>query len=390
MNQDLELRKFVCPEIITGIDARFLAGKYCSYFGAKKPLIVTDDTIKTLPWFTQTVQTLKEKFEDVEVFSKVSSNPRDYEVHEGKNLFNQKKCDIIIAIGGGSPIDCAKGISILAANGGSILDYEGVDMIKHAGPPLICIPSTSGASADVSQFAIICDSKKKLKIAIISKKVVPDIALLDPVPLLTMNPYLTACTSMDALTHAIEAYVSNGHSYLTNVHAEKAIKLIYDNIEASIQNNRTVETMFSLMMGSLHAGLAFSNASLGAVHALAHSLGGLTDAPHGECNSILLEHVIDFNFSSSEEQYTHIASFMRVPVQSLSKEEIKKELKQKISTLREMLHIPSFMIIDNLNKELIDELAQRALQDPCLLTNPIPYNDKMVREIYERILRQEK
>ena len=113
---------------------------------------------------------------------------------------------VLIAVGGGSPIDCAKGIGIVAVNGGNILDYEGVDEIKLPGPPLICIPSTSGASADVSQFAIICDTENQLKKAIISKKVVPELALIDPVPLMTMDPYLTACTGMDALTHAIEAY----------------------------------------------------------------------------------------------------------------------------------------------------------------------------------------
>ena len=136
MKQNLELRKFVCPEIITGIDARFLAGRYLSNFGAKRPLIVTDSTVKQMSWFEQTVEAMQGVCSRIEIFSNISSNPRDQEVHEGERIFREKKCDILIAVGGGSPIDCAKGISILAANGGSILDYEGVDMIHSDGPQI--------------------------------------------------------------------------------------------------------------------------------------------------------------------------------------------------------------------------------------------------------------
>ena len=219
MDFTMELRKFVAPEIITGIDARLMIGRYLTHFAAKRPMVVTDDNLLEFPWFLDILQSIKDCLPEYVIFSNVSSNPRDYEVMEGAEIFVANKCDLIIAIGGGSPIDCAKGISIVSTNGGHILDYEGVDEINLPGPPLICIPTTSGASADVSQFAIICDSESKVKKAIISKKVVPDLALLDAIPLLTMDPYLTACTGMDALTHAIEAYVSNAHSHLANVNA---------------------------------------------------------------------------------------------------------------------------------------------------------------------------
>lgn len=388
MKRNTELRKFVSPEIITGTDARLLAGRYMSHFSAVKPLVVTDNHVKKLPWFVEIIQSLQDVCPDIEIFSNVSSNPRDNEVHEGAEYFLAKKCDILLAIGGGSAIDCAKGISIIVTNNGNILDYEGVDMIKNPGPPLICIPSTAGASADVSQFAIICDQKKKLKIAIISKKVVPDVALIDPVPLLTMDPYLTACTGMDALTHAIEAYVSNAYSDLTDVHAEEAISLIYESIEAAVQKERTMETMYSMMLGSLNAGLAFSNASLGAVHALAHSLGGLLDSPHGECNSIILEHIVDLNFSSAPEKYSRIAFLMGVP-ENQSAEKIKTSLMKKISDLRETLGIPAVKVIPELTDHLVSELATRALQDPCLLTNPRVITLDAIKEVYERILKQQ-
>ena len=179
------------------------------------------------------------------------------------------------------------------------------DQIRLPGPPLICIPSTAGTAAEVSQFAIILDSKIHIKKAIISKKVVPDLALIDTIPLITMDTYLTACTGMDALTHAIEAYVSNAASPLTDVHALKAIELISTALPNAVSSNKE-EVMEDMLMGSLHAGFAFSNASLGAVHALAHSLGGVLDLPHGQCNSMLLEHVIDLNFKYAQDRYKDI------------------------------------------------------------------------------------
>lgn len=291
-NKSLELRKFVAPEVITGLNARLLVGRYLSHFGSKSPLIVTDKTVSKQVWFIDILNSLKEYTEEVVIFDDITPNPKDFESMLGAELFLSHGCDLIIAIGGGSPMDAAKCISIVSTNGGHILDYEGVDAINLPGPPLICIPSTSGTSADVSQFAIINDTTTNVKKAIISKKVVPDLALIDPIPLMTMDMYLTACTGMDALTHAIEAYVSNAQSPLTDLHALAAIKLIASNLRLAVAKDRSIDTMYQIMLASLEAGLAFSNASLGAVHAMAHALGGYLDLPHGECNSILLQHVI--------------------------------------------------------------------------------------------------
>lgn len=322
------------------------------------------------------------------IFDNVTANPREYEVMKGAELFLGEKCDLIIAVGGGSPIDCAKGISIVSTNGGHILEYEGVDEINLPGPPLICIPTTAGASADVSQFAIINDSARHLKKAIISKKVVPDLALIDPVPLMTMDSYLTACTGMDAMTHAIEAYVSNANSYLSDVRALDAIRLINANILEASKEDHGLYTMYLMMLGSLEAGLAFSNASLGAVHAMAHSLGGLLDLPHGECNSILLEHIVDVNFESAVERYTLIAEQMNIEIKNTSQEEIKQALLGRIRSLRRDLQIGDYAYVDTLNDEILDKLSEGALADPCLVTNPKLLTMKEVRAIYEKILRR--
>ncbi|PKM56436.1 MAG: alcohol dehydrogenase [Firmicutes bacterium HGW-Firmicutes-3] len=389
MSQDtvMDLRKFVVPEIIIGIDARLLIHRYLTHFNSKRPMIVTDLGVKNQPWFLELEVLIQSNTESIVVFDDITPNPRDYEAMMGAEIFLSHDCDLLIAIGGGSPIDCAKCISIVSTNGGHVLNYEGVDEIKLPGPPLICIPSTAGTSADISQFAIIQDSQESVKRAIISKKVVPDLALIDPVPLMTMDKYLTACTGMDALTHAIEAFVSNAHSPLTDVHALEAISLIYNNIEKATEDNRSLATMYQMLLGSLQAGLAFSNASLGAVHAMAHSLGGLLDLPHGECNSILLEHVIALNYKAEVERYKSIARQMDIQTQELTEDNILEKILEKIRFIRDRLNIPSSIKVASLTSEIIDQLVVNAQNDPCMATNPRILSPKELKSIYEQILR---
>lgn len=382
----LELRKFVIPEIILGVDARLLIGRYISHFNAKKPMIVTAKDIKDWEWFHETIEQIRPHVEKLFFFDDITPNPKDTEAMLGAELFLSLDCDLIIAIGGGSAIDCAKCISIVASNGGNILDYEGVDEVLMPGPPLICIPTTAGSSADVSQFAIIKDTSSDIKRAIISKKVVPDLALIDPIPLMSMDPYLTACTAMDALTHAIEAYVSNTHSALTDVHALESIDLINQAIESSITPTRTVEIMFQLMLGSLQAGLAFSNASLGAVHAMSHSMGGLLDLPHGECNSILLEHIIRINFDTVPERYRDIAKQLGLSVDNVSNFLLLEMIIDRIVSIRSSLNIPASIKVAGLSEQTVDYLVANALNDPCMVTNPRTLTKEEVRSIYGRVL----
>lgn len=389
MSKSIELRKFVAPEIITGEDARLLVGRYIHHFAGVKPMIVTDEGIVGLSWYKDILNALIEENIDYIEFSQVTSNPKDYEAMLGAELFLSNNCDIIIAVGGGSPMDAAKCISIVSTNGGHVLDYEGVDEIHLPGPPLICIPSTAGTSADVSQFAIINDTVTNIKKAIISKKVVPDLALIDPVPLMTMDPYLTACTGMDALTHAIEAYVSNAHSPLTDLNALNAIGLIFKHLRDGVKEDASLWTMNQLMLASLEAGLAFSNASLGAVHAMAHALGGLLNLPHGECNSILLGPVVAMNFSGAKDRYRAILRAVNPSLpQSLTDEEVMAYLISEIQSLREDLEIPGHILVDSIDDALLTQLGEAAINDPCMLTNPTELALEEVKDNYAKILKQ--
>jgi len=317
------------------------------------------------------------------VSDQVSPNPRDHEVMAAAALFGQSDCDIIVALGGGSPMDCAKGVSIVSANGKHIREFEGVDNVEVPGPPLICIPTTSGSSADVSQFAIINNTREQVKIAIISKAVVPDLALLDPGLTLTMDRHLTLCTGIDALVHAVEAYVSSASSPLTDLHALEAVRLLIQHLPQVVERLDDINLREQVMLASLEAGLAFSNASLGAVHAMAHSLGGLLDLPHGECNALLFDHVVAFNYSAASRRYDRIAELFGVQASGGAEEARRQGLLQAIRAFKERLGLQSGLGMRGVRREDIGLLARKALADPCLVTNPRRVQLSDIEAIYE-------
>lgn len=267
-------------------------------------------------------------------------------------------------------MDCAKGIGIVASNKKDIRDYEGVDTIRIPIPPLICIPTTGGTSADVSQFAIIVNSEERYKMAIISKALVPDIALIDPVLLTTMDPYLTACTGMDALSHAFEAFGSKSSSSFTDLYAQEAIKLIYHYLPKTLEDPENLQHRGRVMLASLYAGLAFSNASLGCIHSLSHSLGGYMDFPHGECNAILLPFVIDYNYTEASNRYHHVAQILDLPFKNSQGESFKKNMLDFLMTFKRSVGIAQTLGQKNVTSDLIPILSKQALKDPCNATNP--------------------
>lgn len=382
MNQ-FEIRKFVAPEFLFGKDVRLLAGQYLRNYLIENVLIVTDPPVAKNQWFKDIIENLEENNINYHLFKDVSPNPQEIEVMNGAIKYKATGCSGILAIGGGSVIDCAKGIGVVSANNEHILKFEGVDQIPIPGPPIICIPSTSGTSADVSQFSIIRDMERMVKIAIISKTVVPDVALIDPITTISMDKFLTACTGLDALTHAIEAFVSNASSPITDNHAKNAITLIKENLYTAVNEPNNLEARYNMMVGSLEAGLAFSNASLGAVHAMAHSLGGLYDSAHGETNALLLDHVIDFNFSKSEDRFVKIAELFDLNCKGLTKSEIKKRLLETIREFKSKVGISYTLGKSGLNSSDIPILSVNAVNDPCIITNPREANKRDVEVIYE-------
>lgn len=383
-DKQVELRKFLAPEFIQGIGSLGLVGRYALNLGGERVLVVSDPGVRNAGWTEAVTNALDEVGLDWTLFDEISPNPRTEECMRGMECFRSTGSNIIVAIGGGSPMDCAKGIAVLAANGGAITDFEGVDEVRKPGPPLLCLPTTAGTAAEVSQFAIISNRRELRKFAIISRKVVPDVALIDPQTLETADRYLRACTGMDALTHAVEALASNASSPLTNLHALEAASLVAANLPLATENLKSQDAMGQMMQASLLAGLAFSNASLGAVHAMAHSLGGLLDLPHGLCNAILLPHVVAYNYEAAPEAYGKLG--IRIGLEPCAAGKARRALVDALHALNERVGIRQTLGQLGVSPSDIPPLAEKAMRDPCLVTNPRHPDLREIESIYAAAL----
>ena len=381
-----EMRKFVAPEFIFGVGARHRVGYYARNLMARRVFVVSDPGVIAAGWLGEVQADLAEVGIESVVFKALTPNPKDHEVMAGAALYARERCDVIVAVGGGSVIDCAKAIGIVHTNACHVRAFEGADHVEIPGPPLICIPTTAGTAADISQFCIVVNSDERYKMAIVSKTVVPDVALVDPETTLTMDPYLTACTGLDALTHAIEAYVSTASSPIVDVHALAAVKLIWSNIDDAVAMPRNLPARENMLLGSLQAGLAFSNASLGAVHALAHSLGGFLDLPHGECNALLLDHVVRFNITEAPDRYQQIASAIGLDLRGMTERERAKRITDEILALRCRLGVVDSLATRGVRSSDISELASHAINDACIVTNPRRVTLADVQSIYGEAL----
>jgi alcohol dehydrogenase len=382
----MELRKFVTPEIVYGTGARHLAGRYARNIGASRVLVVSDPGVTAAGWTDDVLSSLEQEGLAVQLFTGVTPNPRTTEVALGAELSLEHECDAIVAVGGGSPMDCAKGIGIVLANERPILDFEGVDRITTPTAPLLCIPTTCGSAADVSQFAIFTEREERLKFAVISKAIVPDVALIDAETTGTLPVYVIACTAMDALVHSIEAFVSNGSSPLTDAYALAAMTRVIENLPRALSAPADPLARGGLMVASLEAGLAFSNASLGATHAMAHSVGGLVDNPHGEANAMLVDHVIAFNYPACPERHDQIALRLGADLAGLGTHARQAALVAAVRRVKQAAGLDLRLRDRGVTRSDLPLLARNALADPCVATNPRPITVEDMECIYEDAL----
>lgn len=382
----MELRKFVTPEIVYGRGARHLAGTYARNIGATRVLVVSDPGVVAAGWADEVIRSLHREGLTTHLFPGVSPNPRTTEVALGAELSLEHGCDAIVAVGGGSPMDCAKGIGIVLANERAIVEFEGVDRITSPILPLLCVPTTSGSAADVSQFAIFTEREERLKFAVISKAIVPDVALIDADTIRTLSPYIIACTAMDALVHAIEAFVSNASSPLTDAYALSAVTHVIESLPGALYDSADLLPRGGLMVASLEAGLAFSNASLGATHAMAHAVGGLVDNPHGEANAMLIEYVIAFNYRAAPERHDQLAARLGVRVGELSSNARRDALISAIRDMKNAIGLDLRLRDRGVTRSDLPVMARVALSDPCMATNPRPVTGDDIETIYEEAL----
>ncbi|SEM13635.1 alcohol dehydrogenase [Syntrophus gentianae] len=362
---------FIPTVTLMGVGAHKETGRQVTVFGGRKPFICTDKGI-TQSGITRKIVDLVKQDAGVDciVFDETVPNPTDTNVHDGLRIFQDEKCDLIISLGGGSAHDCAKGIGIVSTNGGSIRDYEGVDKSGKAMPPFIAINTTAGTASEMTRFCIITNTSNHVKMAIIDWRVTPNVAINDPLLMAGMPPGLTAATGMDALTHAVEAYVSTIATPVTDACALKAIDLIAGNLRVAVANGSDMTARDNMAYAEYLAGMAFNNASLGYVHAMAHQLGGFYNLPHGVCNAILLPHVEAFNLIAKVDRFGDIARAMGENIEGLSPRAAADKALEAIRKLSADVGIPTSLTELGVKEEDLKTMAENAQRDACGLTNP--------------------
>ncbi len=375
---------FFIPTVsLMGVGCHTELGAKVKSLGGKKPLIVTDEGMTKIGTTGKIVKLLENDGISTVVYDKTIPNPTDKNVHEGIEIYKSNACDMIITLGGGSSHDCGKGIGILASNGGKIHDYEGVDKSTKNMPPFIAVNTTAGTASEMTRFCIITDTSRKVKMAIVDWRTTPTLALNDPELMAGMPPFLTACTGMDALTHAVEAYVSTIATPITDACALKAIELVSEYLRPAVANGADMEARDKMAYAEYLAGMAFNNASLGYVHAMAHQLGGFYNLAHGMCNAILLPHVSQFNLISRLGRFADIAVALGEDVSGLSERDGADVAISAIQTLSKDVGIPSGLRELKVEEKDFEVMAKNAMKDACGFTNPRVPTLKDVMAIYK-------
>ena len=345
-------------------------GGYIQQFGYKKGLIITDKFLSSSKIIEKVKAILDKSGIEYVIFDDVKPNPTCENVNNGLEMLKKEKCDCIISVGGGSPQDTASGISILAANGGEMKDYEGVNKSEKTGFPVIAVNTTAGTSAELTINYVITDEERHVKMICIDKNSLAKMSVNDPELMLDKPASLTAATGMDALTHAIEALVTPGAYPVTDAMALSAVKIIFEYLPRAVKNGNDIEAREQMVYAIFLTGMAFSNAGLGFVHAMAHQLGGLYDLPHGVCNAILLPHVEKFNSANTGDKLRKVAEILGENVEGLSVEEANAKAIEAIMKLSERVGIPKGLKELGVKEEDFKVMAENALKDVCAGTNP--------------------
>lgn len=373
--------KFAIPDVIFGRGAITHLAECAKRVGAKRIFFVSDQGVEDAGWVGLVKGILRASNLECVYFNDVKSNPRDKQVQKGVEIYREEKCDVVIAIGGGSPMDAAKGIATIVGNGGDIRDYEGANRIMHPLPPMIFIPSTAGSSSDISQFCIITDMERRVKMSIISRSLVPNISIIDPQLLVTQDRGLILAAGIDAMAHAVESYVSKLASPFTELHARNALRLITANLRPAAED-KDIEALEQLSIASTSAGMSFSNAGMGDLHALAHALGGRCDVLHGWVHPTLLPSVMRYNLPSCMAKMGDIGRLI-TGLDTPSDKDAALQGIDRLEELFEELQLDTALRDLVPNKSDLHNICTTATYDACHLTNPRPASAEDLMSICE-------
>ena len=353
--------------------------------GFKKALVISDPDLVKFGVSCNVPDKLAEAGIPYEIFSDLKANPTVKNVQDGVQKFKDSGADFLIAIGGGSSMDTAKGVGIVANNPEfeDIISLEGVADTKNKAVPTFAVPTTAGTAAEVTINYVITDEDKHRKMVCVDVNDIPQIAIIDPDMMSSMPAGLTAATGMDALTHAIEGYTTLGAWDLSDMFHINAIKMISDSLRGAVKN--TPEGREGMALGQYVAGMGFSNVGLGIVHSMAHPLGALYDTPHGIANAIILPTVMEYNAEATGDKYKYIAEAMGVDTTDMSQEEYRKAAVDAVKQLAADVGIPADLK-DIVKEEDIPFLAQSAYDDACRPGNPRDTSVEEITELYESLI----
>ncbi|MFK0521371.1 iron-containing alcohol dehydrogenase [Paenibacillus illinoisensis] len=377
---------YVPPVNLMGRGCLQEAGKMIQDMDIRKALVVSDRQLISSGVAEQVLSILRKSGLDYVVYDEIQPNPTCQNVHEGLQVYQEHDCDAIISIGGGSPQDAAKAIGIVATNGGHIRDYEGLHQSHHKSVPLVAFNTTAGTSSEVTINYVITDEERKVKMVMVDRNSLVSLSVNDPELMLSKPASLTAATGMDALTHAVEAMVTPGGFTVTSATAAAAVELIFEYLPRAVRDGSDLEAREHMTYACFLGGMAFNNAGLGYVHAMAHQLGGVYDLPHGVCNAMLLPYVEEMNAKHVPGKFRHIAKAIGMDVKDKSDEECSMYVIDAIRQLSREVGIPEKLSELGVTDPDLELLADNAMKDACAPGNPYQPSREEVMELFRKII----
>lgn len=378
----------VPTKIIFGVNSSLEIHKLLDKLDLKKVFVVAGKSFSKTKYFEKIVLNLRQKNFDVTVFTDIVPEPTIQVVDEASMELKNSSCDVVVAVGGGSTIDICKAMCMLQNNGGSIKEYlfGGDKRVGNKPLPLIAVPTTAGSGSEVTGASVVSDEENNVKLSVTDSSLIPQFAILDPATQLDMPQLITSSTGMDALTHAIEAYVSKKASIISDSYAEKAIQLIGENIYTATFTPCDIEARSKMAIASTLAAIAFANAGLGAVHGISQAMGGVAHVPHGIANSMLLPPVIKKNMFGDLKKFSKIAELLGQKVEGLTYREGALKCAARIKEMSLDLKIPCKFSEVNVEEDMFSKIVEGTMDYRMLSLNPVKLEKKDIYEILEELM----
>lgn len=383
----LDFHTFEVPTTIKhGIGSIKYVGEEIKQLGADKVLLVTDPGIYKAGVTKPVEESLKNNGVEVVIFNKVEPNPAVRLINEGSKLYKEENCSGLVAVGGGSSMDTAKAIGVEVTHEGTVLDYEAVEgkkPLENRIPPLATIPTTAGTGSEVTQWAVITDEDREIKFNVGGPLIAAHLTIIDPELHLSMPPHVTAMTGIDAIAHAVECYTMKYAQPVTDAVALLAIEYATKYIRRAYADATDLEARYGMAQAAMLAGLSYGSESAGAAHAMSQTLGGMIPVAHGQCVAVMMGPVMEFNWKGAPERFARIAQAFGINTHGMTTEEAAKSAVNYMYDLVEDLDIPS-LEEQGVNPDLIDRLAEVAMEDPQTVGNPRDLTIDDYKWIYKR------